>query len=60
MITLFIDPNVLLSFYHLTSEDIEELKKLVVLVENKEIQFIVPSRSKTSFGAIAVQKSPTR
>jgi hypothetical protein len=38
MITLFIDTNVLLSFYHLTSEDIEELKKLVVLVEKKEIK----------------------
>ncbi|WP_246767710.1 PIN domain-containing protein [Bradyrhizobium sp. CCBAU 53340] len=44
MITLFIDTNVLLSFYHLTSEDIEELKKLVALVKNKEISLIVPKQ----------------
>jgi predicted nucleic acid-binding protein len=49
MITLFTDTNVLLSFYHLTSEDIEELKKLVVLVENKEIQLIVPKQVENEF-----------
>jgi predicted nucleic acid-binding protein len=49
MITLFIDTNVLLSFYHLTSEDIEELKKLVVLVENKEIELIVPKQVENEF-----------
>jgi hypothetical protein len=38
-----------LSFYHLTSEDIEELKKLVVLVENKEIQLIVPKQVEDEF-----------
>jgi predicted nucleic acid-binding protein len=49
MITLFIDTNVLLSFYHLTSEDIEELKKLVVLVESKEIELIVPKQVENEF-----------
>jgi predicted nucleic acid-binding protein len=49
MITLFIDTNVLLSFYHLTSEDIEELKKLVALVENKEIDLIVPKQVENEF-----------
>lgn len=49
MITLFIDTNVLLSFYHLTSEDIEELKKLVVLVEKKEISLIVPKQVENEF-----------
>lgn len=49
MITLFIDTNVLLSFYHLTSEDIEELKKLVALVEKKEIDLIVPEQVENEF-----------
>jgi len=49
MITLFIDTNVLLSFYHLTSEDIEELKKLVALVKNKEIDLIVPKQVENEF-----------
>lgn len=49
MITLFIDTNVLLSFYHLTSEDIEELKKLVALVKNKEISLIVPKQVEDEF-----------
>lgn len=40
MITLFIDTNVLLSFYHLSSDDIEELKKLVALVENNQVELI--------------------
>lgn len=49
MLTLFIDTNVLLSFYHLTSEDIEELKKLVALVEKKEIDLIVPKQVENEF-----------
>lgn len=49
MITLFIDTNVLLSFYHLTSEDIEELKKLVVLVEKMEIDLILPKQVENEF-----------
>jgi predicted nucleic acid-binding protein len=49
MITLFIDTNILLSFYHLTSEDIEELKKLVALVEKKEIELIVPKQVENEF-----------
>jgi hypothetical protein len=49
MITLFIDTNVLLSFYHLTSEDIEELKKLVALVAKKEIDLIVPKQVENEF-----------
>ncbi|WP_354133738.1 PIN domain-containing protein [Bradyrhizobium sp. S3.9.1] len=49
MITLFIDTNVLLSFYHLTSEDIEELKKLVALVESKDIELIVPKQVENEF-----------
>lgn len=32
---LFIDTNVLLSFYHVSSDDLEELEKLVVLLEQR-------------------------
>lgn len=38
---LFIDTNILLSFYHLTNEDLEELDKLAVLIQNEEIDLIV-------------------
>lgn len=34
---LFIDANIFLDFYHLSGGDIEELKKLVALVENRDI-----------------------
>lgn len=34
---LFIDTNVLLSFYHLTSDDLEELRKLSVLLKEKKV-----------------------
>ncbi len=33
----FIDTNIFLSFYHLTSEDLEELRKLSVLLDQKEV-----------------------
>jgi predicted nucleic acid-binding protein len=46
---LFIDTNILLSFYHLTSEDIEELKKLVALVQEGEIDLLVPDQVKDEF-----------
>lgn len=36
--SIFIDTNVYLSFYHLSCDDLEELKKLTVLVrESKAI-----------------------
>lgn len=41
---VFIDTNIFLSFYHLTSEDLEELKKLVVLVNGKEITLHLPEQ----------------
>ncbi|HZL77669.1 MAG TPA: PIN domain-containing protein [Candidatus Limnocylindrales bacterium] len=34
---LFIDTNIFLSFYHLTSDDLEELRKLAVLLEQKKV-----------------------
>lgn len=49
MINLFIDTNVFLSFYHLTSEDIEELKKLAALIDQKEILLFLPEQVKAEF-----------
>jgi len=41
---LFIDANIFLSFYHLTSEDLHELAKLVLLIDNKEISLLLPEQ----------------
>lgn len=49
MINLFIDTNIYLSFFHLTSEDLEELKKLVVLIDKGEIALFVPEQVRDEF-----------
>jgi predicted nucleic acid-binding protein len=49
MINLFIDTNIFLSFFHLTSEDLEELKKLVVLVDNGQIRLFLPEQVRHEF-----------
>jgi predicted nucleic acid-binding protein len=41
---LFIDTNVLLSFYHFTSDDLEELRKLAVLVRQGEVRLLLPEQ----------------
>jgi len=41
---LFIDTNVFLSFYHLTSDDLEELRKLTVLIEKRIITLFLPDQ----------------
>jgi hypothetical protein len=41
---LFIDTNVFLSFYHLTSDDLEELNKLIVLLRGKEVKLWLPEQ----------------
>ncbi len=41
---IFIDTNVFLSFYHLTNDDLEELRKLFVLLEKDEIALFLPSQ----------------
>ena len=58
MITLFIDRTSSSPFYHLTSEDIEELKKLVVLMRRKKSILSFRSRLKTSSGVTAAERSP--
>jgi predicted nucleic acid-binding protein len=39
---LFIDTNVFLSFYHLSSDDLEELRKLVVLIDQDKVKLLLP------------------
>jgi predicted nucleic acid-binding protein len=46
---LFLDTNILLAFYHLTKEDIEELRKLVQLIEHGEVKLIVPTQVEDEF-----------
>lgn len=46
---LFVDTNVFLSFYHLSSEDLEELKKLIVLLEQKKIVLHLPTQVRDEF-----------
>jgi hypothetical protein len=39
---LFIDTNVYLSFYHFTSNDLDELKKLILLMDRGKVKLFVP------------------
>ena len=41
---LFLDTNIYLSFYHYTSDDLEELRKLGVLIESKNLTLHVPDQ----------------
>jgi predicted nucleic acid-binding protein len=46
---LFIDTNIFLSFYHLTSEDLEELRKLAVLLEQKAVTLYLTDQVRAEF-----------
>lgn len=46
---LFIDTNLFLSFYHFTSDDLEELKKLAVLVRRGEVNLLLPEQVVSEF-----------
>lgn len=41
---LFIDTNIFLSFYHFTSDDLEQLKKLRVLLREKKTKLYLPEQ----------------
>ncbi|MEX2030543.1 MAG: PIN domain-containing protein [Anaerolineales bacterium] len=41
---VFLDTNVFLSFYQLTSDDLEELKKLAVLARQGKIRLLIPTQ----------------
>jgi hypothetical protein len=62
---LYIDANIFLDFYRLPTTDIEELKKLVVLIDGKQINLLMPqqtleeinrNRDKTVFTAMKSAK----
>lgn len=46
---LFIDTNLFLNFYHFSSDDLEELEKLIVLISNEKIRLILPEQVKDEF-----------
>jgi predicted nucleic acid-binding protein len=46
---LFIDTNIFLSFYHMTSEDLEELRKLAVLLEQKKVNLYLTDQVLAEF-----------
>lgn len=46
---LFIDTNVFLSFYHLSNDDLEEIHKLVVLLDKGDLKLWLPLQVKDEF-----------
>jgi predicted nucleic acid-binding protein len=46
---LFIDTNIYLTFYHFSSDDLEELKKLLVAVDNKKIRLYLTQQVISEF-----------
>jgi hypothetical protein len=43
-IHLFIDTNVYLKFYHYSNDDLEELNKLLVLLDNEKLELYLPEQ----------------
>lgn len=41
---IFIDTNIYLKFYHYSNDELEELKKLIILVEEGEISLYIPKQ----------------
>ena len=41
---LFIDTNVFLSFFHFAKDDLEELRKLSVLITKDQVRLHIPSQ----------------
>lgn len=44
IMNIFIDTNIFLSFFHLTSDELEELKKLVILLRRKRVVLFLPEQ----------------
>lgn len=49
MLHLYIDTNVYLTFYHLSSDDLDELLKIKVLIKNKKLQLHLPEQTLDEF-----------
>ena len=48
-IHLFIDTNVYLKFYHFSNDDLEELSKLKVLMDNDQLELHLPEQIADEF-----------
>lgn len=46
---LFIDTNIYLTFYHFTSEDLEELRKLLVVLDVEDMVLFLPEQVKREY-----------
>ena len=46
---LFIDTNIFLSFFHFTKDDLEEIRKLEVLIDKKEVVLWLPEQVQDEF-----------
>jgi predicted nucleic acid-binding protein len=46
---IFIDTNIFLSFFHLSSDELEELKKLAVLLREKKVILFLPEQVRQEF-----------
>lgn len=46
---LFIDTNVYLTFYHFSSDELEELRKLLVAIKNHKIVLYLPEQATSEF-----------
>jgi hypothetical protein len=48
-VNLFLDTNVWLSFYHYSNDDLEELRKLIVLIDKEKVKLHLPDQVKDEF-----------
>lgn len=56
MLKVFIDTNIFLDFYSLSERDIDELHKLIKLINDKEIQLILPQNVIDEFHKNRIKK----
>ena len=49
MLNLYLDANIYLSFYHYSEDDIDELDKLLVLLEEKKVILYLPEQTRNEF-----------
>jgi predicted nucleic acid-binding protein len=44
-----LDTNVYLSFFHLSSDDLDELEKLILVIKNAEVRLFLPEQTRDEF-----------
>jgi hypothetical protein len=49
MINLCLDTNVYLSFYHFSDNDLQKLEEIITLIENEDLNIILPEQIKNEF-----------